>query len=230
MSNRYVFLYASAMVIIVALVLSTAATLLKPFQDRNIKIEKMQDILSTINITAERDVAMQLFEQYIIQSKVINHLGEEIEGVAFDIDLHVENRKAVEERQLPVYIAEVEGTRYYIVPLRGTGLWGPLWGYISFYSDLNKIAGANFDHAGETPGLGAEISDLPFQAQFQGKQIFDQGGEFRSVRVVKGGANPDDPHAVDGITGGTITSNGVSDMIFDGLQVYKPYFINKRSL
>ena len=82
MSNRYVFLYASAMVIIVALVLSTAATLLKPFQDRNVKIEKMQDILSTINITAERDVAMQLFEQYIIESKVINHLGEEVEGVA----------------------------------------------------------------------------------------------------------------------------------------------------
>ena len=224
------FFYASVMVIIVALVLSTAATLLKPFQDRNVKIEKMQDILSTINITAGRDEAIQLFGQYIIESKVINHLGEEIEGVAFDVNLHVENRKPVEERQLPVYIAVVDGTKYYIVPVRGTGLWGPLWGYVSFYEDLNKIAGANFDHAGETPGLGAEISDRPFQLQFQGKQIFDEAGEFRSVQVVKGDALADDPHAVDGITGGTITSNGVSNMLFDGLQVYKPYFTKIRNL
>ncbi len=230
MSNRYVFLYASAMVVIVALVLSTAATLLKPLQDRNMRIEKMQNILSTIEVEASRADAIELFEQYIVESKVLNHQGEEIEGDAFEVDLQDENRKAVEERMLPLFIAQMEGENFYIVPIRGTGLWGPIWGYLSFEQDLNTIAGANFDHSSETPGLGAEIADDFFEEQFKGKQIFDQEGEFKAVRVVKGGAPADDLHAVDGISGGTITSNGVTDMLYNGLQVYKPYFKKQKSL
>jgi Na+-transporting NADH:ubiquinone oxidoreductase subunit C len=230
MSNRYVFLYASTMVIIVALVLSTAATLLKPLQERNMRIEKMQNILSTIEIKASRAEAIELFEKYITQAKVLNHLGEEIEGDAFEVDLQDENRKPVEERQLPLFVAEVEGERFYIVPIRGNGLWGPIWGYLSFYGDMNTIAGANFDHASETPGLGAEIADDFFQDQFKGKRIFDDAGEFRPVRVVKGRAPAGDPHAVDGISGGTITSNGVTNMLSNGLQVYKPYFQKQKTL
>ncbi len=86
------------------------------------------------------------------------------------------------------------------------------------------IAGANFDHASETPGLGAEIADRPFEEQFRGKRIYDEEGDFRPVTVVKGTAPPDDPHRVDGISGGTITSNGVTNMLRDGLEVYKSYF------
>jgi len=230
MSNRYVFIYASVMVIIVAVVLSSAATLLRPLQERNMRIEKMQNILSTIGIPAPRAEAIELFEQYIIDTKVLNHLGEEIEGDAFEVDLRDENRKPVEERQLPLFIADVEGELYYVVPVRGNGLWGAIWGYLSFKGDLNTIAGANFDHASETPGLGAEIADPPFEQQFIGKRIFDDDGDFRSVRVVRGGAPADDPHAVDGISGGTITSNGVTAMLRDGLQVYKPYFEKQKTL
>ena len=230
MSNRYVFIYASVMVIIVAVVLSSAATLLRPLQERNMRIEKMQNILSTIEIPAPRAEALELFEQYITDTKVLNHLGEEIEGDAFEVDLRDENRKPFEERQLPLFIADVEGELYYIVPVRGNGLWGAIWGYLSFKGDLNTIAGANFDHASETPGLGAEIADPPFEQQFIGKRIFDDDGDFRSVRVVRGGAPADDPHAVDGISGGTITSNGVTAMLRDGLQVYKPYFEKKKTL
>ncbi len=230
MSNRYVFIYASVMVIVVALVLSTAATLLRPLQERNMRIEKMQNILSTIGIPAPRAEAIELFEQYITETKVLNHLGEEVEGDAFEVDLQDENRKPVEERQLPLFIADVEGELYYIIPVRGNGLWGAIWGYLSFKGDLNTIAGANFDHASETPGLGAEIADPPFEQQFLGKRIFDDDGDFRSVRVVRGGAPADDPHAVDGISGGTITSNGVTAMLRDGLQVYKPYFEKQKTL
>jgi Na+-transporting NADH:ubiquinone oxidoreductase subunit C len=171
MSNRYVFIYASVMVVIVALVLSTAATLLRPLQERNMRIEKMQNILSTIGISAPRGEAIELFEQYIKVSKVLNHLGEEIEGDAFEVDLQDENRKPVEQRQLPLFIADVDNELYYIVPIRGNGLWGAIWGYLSFLGDMNTIAGANFDHASETPGLGAEIADPPFQNQFKGKKI-----------------------------------------------------------
>ncbi len=229
MSNRYVFMYASVMVIVVALVLSTAATLLRPMQERNMRIEKMQNILSTIGISAPRGEAIELFDQYIAQTKVLNHLGEEIEGDAFEVDLQDENRKPVEERQLPLFIADVDGELFYIVPVRGNGLWGAIWGYLSFRGDLTTIAGANFDHASETPGLGAEISDPPFERQFVGKKIFDEDGEFKPVVVVRGGAPSDDDHAVDAISGGTITSNGVTAMIRNGLEVYKPYFLKKKT-
>ena len=230
MSNRYVFIYASVMVIVVAVVLSGAATLLRPLQDRNMRIERMQNILSTIGISAPRAEAMELFEQYIVAAKVLNHLGEEIEGDAFEVDLRDENRKPVEERQLPLFIADFEGELFYIVPVRGNGLWGAIWGYLSFKGDLNTIAGANFDHASETPGLGAEIADPPFEQQFIGKRIFDDTGDFQSVRVVRGRAPADDPHAVDGISGGTITSNGVTAMLREGLRVYKPYFEKHKTL
>ncbi len=229
MSNKYVFMYASVMVVVVALVLSSAATLLRPLQEKNMRIEKMQNILSTIGITADRGEAIELFDRYINQTKVLNHKGEEIEGDAFEVDLRDENRKPVEERLFPLFIADVEGELFYIVPLRGNGLWGPVWGYLSFREDLETIAGANFDHASETPGLGAEIADPPFQRQFIGKRIFDETGDFEPVVVVKGDAPEDDPHAVDGISGGTITSNGVTNMLRNGLEVYLPYFEKQKT-
>ncbi len=230
MSNRYVFMYASVMVIIVAVVLSTAATLLRPLQERNMRIEKMQNILSTIGITASRNEAIARFEQYVTETKVLNTKGEEIEGDAFEIDLQDENRKPEEERQLPLFIADVEGDIFYVVPVRGNGLWGAIWGYLSFRGDLTTIAGANFDHASETPGLGAEIADEPFEQQFVGKKIFDDQGNFEPVVVVKGGAPSGAEHAVDGISGGTITSNGVTNMLRNGLEVYLPYFKKQKTL
>ncbi len=230
MSNRYVFMYASVMVVVVALVLSSAATLLRPLQDRNMRIEKMQNILSTIGIEAHRNEAIELFEEYIKETKVLNYQGEEIDGDAFEVDLQDENRKPLEERQLPLFIADVDDELFYIVPIRGNGLWGAIWGYLSFYEDLVTIAGANFDHASETPGLGAEIADPPFENQFMGKKIFDEEGGFKPVTVVKGGAPDDDPHAVDAISGGTITSNGVTDMLRNGLKVYLPYFEKQKTI
>jgi Na+-transporting NADH:ubiquinone oxidoreductase subunit C len=229
-TNRYVFLYASAMVVLVALVLSGAATLLRPLQERNMRIEKMQNILSTVDIEASRGQAEELFAQYIVRAKIVNVSGEEIEGDAFEVDLQDENRKPVEERNLPVFVAELQGEVFYIVPVRGNGLWGPIWGYVSLGSDLATIRGANFDHASETPGLGAEISQRDFERQFAGKMIFDDQGNFRSVRVMKGGAPPADPHAVDAISGGTITSNGVTNMLRDGLIVYESYFKKEKAL
>lgn len=223
-------MYASVMVIIVALVLSAAATLLRPLQERNMRIEKMQNILAAINIPAQRTEAETLFNEYVTTAKIVNHLGEELEGDAFEVNLQDENRKDVADRQLPVFIAELDGENFFIVPVRGNGLWGPIWGYVGLESDLVTIAGANFDHASETPGLGAEIADKDFEEQFPGKRIFDEAGNFRPVRVVKGNAPPGDQYAVDGISGGTITSNGVTNMLRDGLEVYQSYFEKIRTI
>lgn len=211
------------MVVVVALILSLLATLLQPRQERNIRLEKMQDILASINIEVEREKSEVVFWDYIVDTKILNHKGEELEGDAFEVDLQDEIRKDLAERQLPLYIAEAEDEQYYIIPLRGAGLWGAIWGYISLKSDFNTIAGVNFDHASETPGLGSQIADKHFEDQFKGKNIFDQDGNYHSVRVIRNGVDPDDPHRVDAISGGTMTCNGVSNMMYDGIRLYKPY-------
>ena len=105
----------------------------------------------------------------------------------------------------------------------GKGLWGPIWGYIALESDKNTVAGASFDHKGETPGLGAEINQGWFQEPFVGKKIFDESGDYQSIRVIKGGAPEGDKHGVDAISGGTITSNGVTEMLVRTLKIYEPY-------
>ncbi len=228
-SNKYIFIYTSIMVVVVALILSLLATMLQPLQERNIRLEKMQDILASINIEVEREKSEVVFWDYIIDTKILNHEGYELEGDAFEVDLQDEIRKDVHERQLPLYIAEVEDETYYILPLRGSGLWGAIWGYVSLKSDFNTIAGTNFDHASETPGLGSQIAEKEFENQFKGKKIYDQEGNFRSVEVTRRDVDPDDPHKVDAISGGTMTSNAVSKMLYDGIRLYEPYFKKQKT-
>lgn len=128
------------------------------------------------------------------------------------------------ERHLPVYESEKDGKKYYVFPLRGKGLWGPIWGYIALGSDFTTVYGAYFDHKTETPGLGAEIETNWYQEQFDGKQIYNQQNEFTSIDVVKGGAPEGDPHSVDAVSGGTITSNGLDKMLHDCLKAYQNFF------
>ena len=138
-----------------------------------------------------------------------------------------ERKVAVGDRVYPLYIYENDGQQFYIVSVYGKGLWDAIWGNIALKSDLNTIAGVSFDHKGETPGLGAEIKDNPaFGAEFKGKTLFD-GTDFVSVAVVKGKGKG--MHEVDGISGATVTSVGVSDMIDEGMQPYLPYLENLKN-
>jgi Na+-transporting NADH:ubiquinone oxidoreductase subunit C len=218
------------MVIVVALLLALAALQLKPYQDKNIEVEKKQNILASINIIATPANAAELYAKYITNSYVVNTKGEHLDGIdAFRVDIKTELSKPKEERALPVYVSTFEdGKNAFVVPLRGKGLWGPLWGYISFEKDLNTIFGANFDHQGETPGLGAEIKETFFQKPFIGKKIFEDSTQFVSIKVNKGGVDPNDPHAVDAISGGTITSKGLEAMVDSCLVLYKEYFIQNK--
>jgi len=230
-SNLYIFMYASIMVIIVAAALSFTAETLKPIQQQNVKVEKIQNILSSVGITTTKKNAEEMFNKYIPKENriVINSKGEKIEGNAFDINLKEENTKPIDQRSLPLFIVNMnDGTKKTIIPLLGTGLWGPIWGYIAFEPDNNTIFGAVFDHKGETPGLGAEISKRWFQKPFKGKTIFD-GDNFVSITVYKGGkgaakAAGDTKHGVDAISGGTITSKGLEKMVYESLEGYQSYF------
>jgi Na+-transporting NADH:ubiquinone oxidoreductase subunit C len=225
-SNKYIVLFSTVMVVIVALFLAFAATSLKPFQERNIEIEKKQNILASLNIRVPRAQAEELYARYITGSFVVNTKGEMIPGIdAFAVDMKKELAKPISERMLPVYIATLDdSTKASVVPLRGKGLWGPIWGYIAFKEDMNTIVGSMFDHQGETPGLGAEISQPFFQNQFIGKKIFDPNGKFTSIKVMKGGATPGSSYEVDAISGGTITSKGLEAMVDTCLSAYKVYF------
>lgn len=250
-SNRYIFTYASVMVIIVAAVLSTASQLLKPYQTNNIRNERFQAMLSAADIHVDRSRARETYEKYIVEELAVDAdgnvvsryvQGQLIEGEIrpFDIVLKEQLRikqdlaagKTTKKPLWPLFVLEKNGKKQYIIPLYGTGLWGPIWGNIALEDDFNTVAGTSFDHKSETPGLGAEIKTVEFQNQFKGKKIFDEQGEFTSIQVVKGGvANSNIPliHGVDAISGGTITSNGVSAMLKNCLENYVAFFQKQKN-
>ena len=167
------------------------------------------------------------YDKYIT-GVVIRPDGNEVgDAVAFDLDIVKESKKADDERLLPIFIYENGGTKNYIIPMQGSGLWGPINAYLALSEDLNTIAGIVFDHQGETPGLGAEITKDFFQDQFKGKKLYDSNNVV-AIDVLKGTGNDIDgkPHAVDGIAGATITADGVEDMFKDELANYSAYLQN----
>lgn len=221
-SNKYTIGFSIVMVVIVALLLAFASEGLKPMQNQNIEREKMQNILKSVGVEVTRDEAKDAFNKYITEQIVLNDKGEQIEGDAFKVDV-LKEYKSGGQKNFPIFIYENEGSKKYIIPLVGKGLWGPIWGYIALEEDKNTVAGATFDHKGETPGLGAEINQGWFQEPFVGKKVFDESGEYQSIKVVKGGATEGNKHAVDAISGGTITGNGVTEMLVRTLKIYEPY-------
>lgn len=245
-SNGYIFRYASIIVILVAAILSAAALLLQPAQERNVKIEKIQDMLRSAHIASTTANAEELYNKHITREIVVDEQGDELSVYAngkfekgdiraFDVDVKAQLKlkkdnllgKSSVKPVYPIFVCQKDGDTLYIVPMFGTGLWGPVWGNIALKNDLNTVEGVTFGHKGETPGLGAEISTKEFEDEFLNKSIFDKNGEFVSISVVKGGvanSSIEPVHGVDAISGGTITSNGVSDMIKNSIGNYVAYF------
>lgn len=233
-SNKATFLFSSGMVIVIAIMLSTAAIALGPYQARNTRIEKMENILSSVGINGTSEEAESNFSRYISSQVVLDIKGEPVNGgtSAFDIDLKKEldkEKTGNKDKELfPLFIAKKGNKEYYIIPVRGKGLWGPIWGFIALEEDMNTVYGVSFGHKSETPGLGAEIDTEKFQEKFKGKKILDDEGGFVSVKVLKGSAGSTNPHGVDAVSGATITSDGVTEMLQRTLSNYIAYF-KKRS-
>lgn len=232
-SNTYTYIYSTIIVLIVAAGLAVVSTALKPSQVRNVEVEKKQNILSAIRVTTDVKNAEALYKQYIVDSYTLNTKGEKVAGIdPFEINLREELKKPAGERNLPAFEARKNDSTYMIFPVYGKGLWGPIWGYVSFNREdnagegsprLNSIYGVMFDHKGETPGLGAEINQPFFQKPFRGKNIFNEEGKFVSIEVVKGGADPASPYQVDAISGGTITSKALQAMLDSCLRSYQVF-------
>ena len=229
-SNSYTLRYAIIATALVAVILAVAASSLKPLQDRNVAEAKraaiLQSVMEVNPATLEEDY------NTFITERVFNNRGEEIPGAsAFELDLKKEMKLGPDERSYPLYVFERDGALKYIIPLQGKGLWGPITAFIALESDGNTISGVIFDHEKETPGLGAEINTSGFQERFRAKKLFSDDGSFQSVRVLKGSGHDvsGQAHEVDGLTGATMTLNGVNAMIRDGIAQYEPILSSLKS-
>ena len=226
-TNRYTFIYAAILSALTAIVLAFTAEGLKSYQDANIALDTKTNILRSVRETATDRATIEKKYAETITEMVLDGEGNILKNIqANSVNLKDEIAKPATKRQLPLYIfSHTDGKKYYIIPMRGVGLWGPIWGYISISDDFDTVYGATFDHKSETPGLGAEISEKPFQAQFEGKKIMS-GDNFISVSVLKPNqkTNYGNEHRVDGISGGTITSSGTDNMLKNCIEPYLVYF------
>lgn len=224
--NSYTLIYAIVMVVVVALLLALVSSGLKEKQNENVALDKKKQILSSLRIDLKDQNPAVLYDKYIVKELVLNSKGETISeerGNAFGIDVIKENAKPLEQRELPLYVAEVDGQTKYIITVRGAGLWGPIWGYIAVDADKNTVYGTFFSHASETPGLGAEIAFPEFQNRFIGKHILNNAGEFVSIAVMKAGKFAEGKEQIDAISGGTITSKGVEAMLLKSIGQYQEF-------
>jgi len=240
-SSKYIIGFTALLTAFVALVLSLMYTGLKEKHKQNELLFEKRAVLGAIQDKVGKNIAdlnddeiLQIFNTNIKQL-VLNTKGDvlnpqEVEkkgykgGKAENIDMKVEMKKPKDARLLPLYVYKgKDGKELYITRLFGKGLWDEISGYLALSSDKNTVVGASFDHKGETPGMGAEMKDNPkFSAQFKGKTIFDKDGKLVSINVRKGGAINKN-HDVDAISGATLTSNGITNMLKSSLENYYQY-------
>lgn len=236
-SNAYVIGFAAILTVVIGGLLALAATGLKEPQQAAIKLDTRTKILSAVMNISKEDNVNEIYESRI-RSKVVNIEGDEVEkmedgvpAIAEQIDIGRQFRKAPEDRLYPVFLFVNENNPEqidaYIVPVYGNGLWDRIWGFVALEPDMVTVRGVRFDHAGETPGLGARITDEGVQDRYVGKKIYDDLGELVSIEMVKGETNDpslyDDYH-VDGMSGSTLTAKGVNNMLRNYFSYYENYF------
>ena len=227
-SNTYIIAYSCILVVIVAFLLAFVSSSLKPIQDVNVALDKKKQILAALNIRNLSDQeSAQKYGEVIDSDDIIDAQGNIVKqgkkgGEETGFLLKSADYKA---GKLAVFNCTIEGKKKYVIPVYGMGLWGPIWGYIAVNEDGNTVYGAYFNHEGETAGLGAEIKDSKkWQDLFIGKKIYDDKGK-AILSVKKSSEIKDKSCEVDGVTGATLTSVGVSDMLQEGFAKYKKYLI-----
>lgn len=241
-SNTYIIVFSAVLTVVLGLLLSGTSQVLGPMQQEAIALDKKKQILGAV-ISAEEIDAMtptQVNEFYSkrIASTVVDINGKEItaQGITAEkVEVAKLYKKPAAERQYPVYVFHAEGNpdavESYIFPLYGAGLWDAIWGYLALETDMNTIAGITLAHAGETPGLGARITEGGVQERYIGKKVFDESGELVAVQMMKGEGKDysGDAHKVDGMSGATITANGVNNMLKSYLSHYAAFIKSKSS-
>lgn len=224
--NAYTIIYASVMVIIVAFLLAFVAKVLEPTQNANVAIDKKSQILAALNVRglATTDVEAK-YDDLVTSDPIYGNTTEATkDNGGFDVankDINVENR--------PLYVCSVDGATKYVIPVKGAGLWGGISGYIAVNDDCETVFGTYFTHESETAGLGDRIKEQWFQESFMGKKIYAQGNsDVVALSVVKKGKEgtmaPE--NYVNGVTGATLTFDGVDKMVKDGISMYQDIFVS----
>lgn len=229
-SNSYTIIYSVIIVVIVAFFLAFVFQALKPMQDANVALDKKKQILNSLNIRDLNDAqADAKYKEVVVADRVIDEKGKVLlpgttggEDAGFKLE-----SKDYKEGKLALYICRVNGETKYVIPVYGMGLWGPISGYIALNADKSTVYGVYFNHESETAGLGAEIKDnKAWQEKFQGKKLFKNGDDKTIALSVE--KKVEDPTTqVDAVTGATLTSNGVRDMLHEALGKYL-VFINQK--
>lgn len=234
-SNSYIILYSAALTVVCALALAFASVSLKDRQEANIAREKKANILATVMTLGEGDKVEEIYGKRI-RSYVIDFDGNLQEGVAAEkVVIADEYKKSPNERKLPVYEFRSESdpnkVEYTVFPVYGFGLWNNIWGYVALKSDFNTVQGIKFQHAGETPGLGARIESGEIQDRFRDKTIFE-AGKVISIAMQKGEGMDysSESHKVDGMSGATLTAKGVNNMLKDYLTCYEKYLVKNQAV
>ncbi|RLJ67336.1 Na+-transporting NADH:ubiquinone oxidoreductase subunit C [Lacinutrix venerupis] len=259
--NSYTILFAIAMVVVVGSLLAFTASSLKPAITKNKEIEKQQNILYAFGVNENEGTGDITFvskekvsdafkanikEQIVLEAKdgkILKEMTREefinskdqgagIEPYLIDIKKEQTKAKNGESRFLPLFKGTQDGKTIYVVPIRGKGLWDAIWGYVGLDESMT-VQGTFFDHAGETPGLGANIKQRYFMDDFYGEKLLTDAGVFKGINVAKGNNDPvnkiKDDFEVDALAGATITGDGVSAMIKKDLKLYLPYFKNLKN-
>ena len=239
-SNFHTIKFISILTIIVSFILSLASTSLGPIQKHNIEIDKKKNILQSIGLDISNFNEMNIMDEY--KSRIRNIVLDLKGNMVSDIK-HVD-LKLIENNQTGQVSYFHDQNEYllaymslnpsaFIIPISGKGLWSTLYGYFALKDDYNTVNGITFYEHGETAGLGGEVEKKWFQDNFIGKKIYTVDGELISIVVVKGKASDvlnDDfiNHGVDGISGATITSNGLTSFLLRDLKRYKIFFDKNR--
>lgn len=216
-SNVYTIVYAAVMVIIVAFLLAFVSSALKPIQDANVENDTKGQILTSLNVDIK---TVNVAEAFNADVKDMIWNGSEL--VPYDGAFNSSYGALIKAGTLHVFVANTKDGVKYVLPVTGRGLWGGLWGYIALNEDKQTVYGTYFYHESETAGLGARIGERWFQEQFNGKPIFTEGSDEVALTVVKAGSSTSETE-IDGVTGATLTSNGVAVMVHDGLSVYMSF-------
>ncbi len=208
-SNTYTIVYATLLVVVVAFLLAFISQSLKSKQDTNVALDQKKQILNALNLRdLSNDEAEKKFDE-VVKGKD-THYAEDTS------DNHELLAADPMDGKDGIYICEVDGKEIKVIPLKGLGLWGGISGFLAV--DGDKVYGAYFNHESETAGLGSKIKDdRAWQEKFIGKKLFDDEGNV-ALSVEKKVTNPD--VEVDAVTGATLTSNGVRDMLKKGIEQY----------
>lgn len=253
-SNSYTIIFAIIMVVVVGSLLAFTASSLKPNIKENERMEKQQNILYAMGVNENEEGSItfistekvaeafstKISEQIVLEvkdGKVLKEMNRDEfmaannnkEPYLIDIKKQQTRAKNGKSRFLPLFKGQQEGKTVYVAPIRGNGLWDAIWGYVALDTDM-IVRGVFFDHAGETPGLGANIKQRYFMDDFYGERLLTEAGVFKGITVAKGNNDPKnedkDDYEVDALAGATITGDGVSAMIKKDLKLYLPYFKN----